>query len=220
MSNAFTRRFQQIVDQLAQGNKKQFAELTGKSPSHIYRICRGAGRPSMAYLQDLYDEFRIDLNWLLTGEESGSQQSMGLALNSDLVYAPKFDVEASAGFGALVQAEEITENFAFNKSWLSSQLRVSSENIAFVNVSGDSMLPTLDDGDMVLVDMSQQQVHHEGIYLLHTDDGLMAKRIKNKNGGTLEIISDNPNYPSWVIQPTEDNQTQIAGKIVWCGRSL
>ena len=172
MTTAFSRRFQAIVDQLTKGNKKQFAELTGKSKSHIYKICRGASRPSMAYLEHLYDEFRIDLNWLLTGETS-SEQSLGGA-GQDLVFVPKFDVEASAGFGSVAQSEEVADSFAFNKRWLSSQLGVHSEQVAFVSVKGDSMQPTLEDGDMILVDLSHQQVNCEGIYLLQTDDGLMA----------------------------------------------
>ncbi|GAA3927924.1 helix-turn-helix transcriptional regulator [Litoribacillus peritrichatus] len=218
MSTPFSRRFQLVVDQLCQGNKKQFAELTGKSASHIYKICRGMSRPSMAYLQALYDEFKVDLNWLLTGEESSAQKA-GTMSSKDLVFAPMFDVEASAGSGTLVQSEEAVENFGFNKSWLSSHLRVSSDDLAFVTVNGDSMLPTLEDGDMILVDMSQQQVNREGIYLIHTEDGLMTKRLKaDKNA--LNVISDNPEYPSWTIDPQNAEQHRIAGKVVWNGRKV
>lgn len=219
MSHSLASRFQMVVDQLAAGNKKQFAQLTGKSASHVYKICRGISRPSMAYLQSLYDEFKVDLNWLLTGEESEGPQT-GELPNKDLVYAPLFDVEASAGGGAPVLNEDITDNFAFNKQWLSSQLRVSSENIAFVTVSGDSMEPTLDDGDLILVDMSHQQVQREGIFLVQNHDGLFAKRLKQARDGGLQVISDNPEYPSWLISPADDEQSRVVGKVVWCGRKL
>ena len=219
MSHSLASRFQMVVDQLSKGNKKQFASLTGKSASHIYKICRGSSRPSMAYLQSLYDEFKVDLNWLLTGEESSGQQTGSLP-NKDLVYAPLFDIQASAGGGAPVLNENITDNFAFNKQWLSSQLRVSSDNIAFVTVRGDSMVPTLDDGDLILVDMSQQQVNHEGIFLLQTDDGLFTKRLKQARNGALQVISDNPQHPTWLIEPAKDEQNRVIGKVVWCGRTL
>ncbi|MFT4925596.1 MAG: phage repressor protein C with HTH and peptisase S24 domain [Phenylobacterium sp.] len=219
MSTAFANRFGLIVDQLAKGNKKHFAELTGKSVSHVYKICRGMSRPSMNYLQGLYDEFKVDLNWLLTGEESHGQVT-GEVIDKDLVFAPMFDVQASAGYGSLVGSEDITESFGFNKSWLSSQLRVSSDNIAFVTVSGESMQPTLDDGDMILVDLSDQQVRAEDIYLLQTDGSLMTKRLKKARNGELQVISDNPQYPSWSIKPSEDEQSQVVGKVVWCGRKL
>ncbi|MFT5163075.1 MAG: phage repressor protein C with HTH and peptisase S24 domain [Alteromonadaceae bacterium] len=220
MSNSFASRFALVVDQLAQGNKKHFAELTGKSVSHIYKICRGMSRPSMSYVQELYDEFKVDLNWLLTGQASQSEQPTGEMPTRDLVFAPMFDVQASAGYGSLVESETVTESFGFNKSWLSSQLRVSSDNIAFITVSGESMQPTLDDGDMILVDLSQQQVQNEDIYLLQTDGALVTKRLKQQRGGKLEVISDNPRYPSSVITPNEDEHCQVVGKVVWCGRRL
>lgn len=220
MSNSLASRFQLVVDQLTKGNKKQFSELTGKSSSHIYKICKGKSRPSMAYLQELYDNFQIDLNWLLTGQESEGSSVTGSVNSNDLVHAPMFDVQASAGAGMTVNSEEITENFAFNKHWLSSQLGVHSEQVAFVTVSGDSMLPTLEEGDMILVDMSQQQVQREGIYLLQTEGGLITKRLINKKVGELEVISDNSDYPSWTIDAQNSEQTQIAGKVVWSARAL
>ncbi len=70
MATAFSRRFVTLVEQVTAGNKRQFALLTGKSPSHIYRICRGLSRPSMNYIERLYEMFAIDLNWLLTGEQN------------------------------------------------------------------------------------------------------------------------------------------------------
>jgi phage repressor protein C with HTH and peptisase S24 domain len=219
MSSAFASRFQLVVDQLAQGNKKQFAEITGKSASHIYKICRGMSRPSMAYLQELYDEYRVDLTWLLTGEHSAGAQVAGTPNNSELVFAPMFDVQASAGLGSEVIAEDIEDYFAFNKSFLSRQLNVSSEQLVFVTISGDSMLPTLHDADRVLVDMSQKNVTAEGLYLLQSEDGLMAKRLQD-NKGELLVISDNPEYENWTISRHAREINPVAGKIVWCARTI
>jgi phage repressor protein C with HTH and peptisase S24 domain len=217
MSTAFARRFQLVVDQLAQGNKKHFAEITGKSASHIYKICRGMSRPSMAYLQELYGEYKVDLTWLLTGEHNESAQVTGTPSNSDLVFAPMFDVQASAGMGSDVVAEDIEDYFAFNKSFLSRQLNVSSQELVFVTISGDSMLPTLHDGDRVLVDMSQKIVSHEGLYLLQSENGLMAKRLSD-NEGVLRVVSDNSEYENWTIAASAREANPIAGKIVWCAR--
>ncbi|MTI12479.1 XRE family transcriptional regulator [Sansalvadorimonas verongulae] len=219
-SSAFARRFQLVVDQLTQGNKKQFAQLTGKSASHIYKICRGVSRPSMAYLESLYQEYRVDLTWLLTGEQSDSAQPTGALPSKDLVYAPMFDVQASAGMGTDVQAEDISDYFAFTKSFLSSQLGVSGEHLAFISIRGDSMQPTLYDGDRVLVDISRKVVQNEGLYLLQTDDGLMAKRLKPLKKNSLQVTSDNPEYPSWVIQADERDNNPVAGRIMWCARSV
>jgi len=82
------------------------------------------------------------------------------------------------------------------------------------------MLPTLNDGDDVLVDMSDKLVHKEGIYLLHTPDGLMAKRLKQGREGVLQVISDNPLFDSWNVEPKDREHNQVVGKVVWCARSI
>lgn len=216
MSTAFSRRFLTLVDQITDGNKKRFAEITGRSASTIYRICRG-GRPSLAYLEALSEQFKIDLNWLITGEKASEE--INTNRKSELVIAPKFDVEASAGFGQVGFSEDISEHFGFSKQWLSSHLGVHSEQLAFVSVRGDSMQPTLEDGDMILIDMSQKQAHKEDVYLLHTEDGLMTKRLKPiKN--SIKVISDNADYPSWEISAANAEQTGIVGKVVWFGRDI
>jgi phage repressor protein C with HTH and peptisase S24 domain len=159
----------------------------------------------------------VDLTWLLTGEHNESAQVTGTPSNSDLVFAPMFDVQASAGMGSDVVAEDIEDYFAFNKSFLSRQLNVSSQELVFVTISGDSMLPTLHDGDRVLVDMSQKIVSHEGLYLLQSENGLMAKRLSD-NEGVLRVVSDNSEYENWTIAASAREANPIAGKIVWCAR--
>ena len=201
-SGALARRFQYLVDQLAKGNKKQFAELTGKSASHVYKICRGASRPSLAYLEQLNDAFRIDLNWLLTGEQADRTEPVAKASNDDLVHAPMFDVQASAGMGMDVHSEDISDYFTFNKQWLSRELGVSGDQLVFVTVSGDSMEPTLFDGDRVLVDMGKKSINSHSAYLLHTEQGLLVKRLVTKEAGTIQVISDNPTYDAWQVNTT------------------
>ena len=216
MATAFSRRFVTLVEQVTAGNKRQFALLTGKSPSHIYRICRGLSRPSMNYIERLYEMFAIDLNWLLTGEQN---QSSATANNQELTVVPMLDIEASAGTGSITGIETTTEQFALNKRWLSNQLGVYSEQLAFVSIRGDSMEPTLQDGDMVLVDLSQQQPSNAAVFIIQTEDGLMAKRIVPKQHH-MEVISDNPAYPNWHITPENAEQHGISGRVVWCGRAI
>lgn len=217
MSTAFSRRFLSLIDQITEGNKKRFAEVTGRSASTIYRLCRGGSRPSLAYLEQLSEQFSIDLNWLITGQRATDDVTNNT--KPDMVLAPKFDVEASAGFGQVGAGEEISDHFGFSKQWLSSQLGVHSEQLAFVSVRGGSMQPTLEHGDMILVDMSQKQAHKEDIYLVHTEDGLLTKRLKPFSGG-VKVISDNPEYPSFEITHATGEQARIVGRVVWFGRDI
>ena len=149
---SLSQRFTHLIDTLCDGNKAQFAQLTGKSPSHVYKICRGQSRPSMRYLLEIYEQLNVDMTWLLTGDNAdAAPKYKPTDASNDLVYAPILDVQASAGFGATGFSEELQDQFVLDRQWLSRHLRISGDQLAFIHVSGDSMLPTLENGDMLTV---------------------------------------------------------------------
>ena len=47
-----------------------------------------------------------------------------------------------------------------------------------MTVMGDSMEPTLFDGDLVLVDLSRKDLAQEGIFAVRIYDGLAVKRLQ------------------------------------------
>ena len=84
---------------------------------------------------------------------------------------------------------------------------------------GDSMSPTLDDGDQILVDTRETSPEREGIYVIRTDDVLNVKRVSaNPATGLLTIKSDNPLYDTWA--DVDPKTVQIIGKVLWAGRKL
>lgn len=135
-----------------------------------------------------------------------------------LMMVPKLDVEASAGPGAAPGLEATLGHYGFDRQWLQ---RISSgrpETLSIVRVRGDSMAPTLIDGDDILVERSGGSVKlRDGIYVLQRDDALLVKRVTlTPNPGRLHIASDNPAYPSWPDCGAAD--VQIIGRVVWSGR--
>ena len=68
-----------------------------------------------------------------------------------LVQIPVLDVEASAGHGALAGNEAKAGQFGFDDKWLRKLTQAKPTNLSIIKVTGDSMEPTLHDGDEVLV---------------------------------------------------------------------
>ena len=85
-------------------------------------------------------------------------------------------------------------------------------------VAGDSMSPTLNEGDMVMVDMGQQSVTSGKIYMLRVGEELMMKRLENRPNGILLIRSDNPTYEAIELQTHVENDVEIFGRMVWSCR--
>ncbi len=68
-----------------------------------------------------------------------------------MILVPKLAIGASAGAGASVDGEPVEGEVAFDPKWLRG-LGADPRALSIIRVEGDSMAPTLDDGDDILVD--------------------------------------------------------------------
>lgn len=189
------------------------SRMLGRNPSYIQQfIKRGSPRT-------LDSEDRRILASFLGVDE----QVLGGPANTEvdgLIEIPVLDVEASAGFGAIASSENAQTRFGFDERWLRDLTSAKSASLSIVRVAGDSMEPTLSDGDEVLVDASDHASRlRDGIYVLRADDALVVKRIAIKPGGRqITIASDNPAYPTW--NDMDRTEVHIVGRVIWFGRSL
>ena len=137
-----------------------------------------------------------------------------------LQQVPVLDVYASAGHGAADFSEARRTTIGFDPRWLRDRTKGSADGLSVIQVKGDSMAPTLADGDDVLVDRKDGVGRlRDGIYVLRLDDSLMVKRLaRNPSGRGISIRSDNPDYPSW--QNIELGRIDIVGRVLWFGRTL
>ena len=72
-------------------------------------------------------------------------------MRDGLIEIPVLNVDASAGFGAIAESETAHTRFGFDERWLGRLTRAKSASLSIIHVLGDSMEPTLSDGDEVLV---------------------------------------------------------------------
>ena len=140
--------------------------------------------------------------------------------NSGTTRVPRLSIQASAGPGRLVDGEFAVGAYSFDKAWLKGISRARPTDLSIIKVSGDSMAPTLTDGDDVLVDQSDAATHiRDGIYVFRSNDVLLVKRVAlDPTAGTLTISSDNAAYPTW--RDCKVDNVSIAGRVIWIGRTL
>ena len=141
------------------------------------------------------------------------------ATPDDYVLIPYLDVGASAGGGAEAGPESAVAVLAFQSGWVRGVSSGRPEALSVIRVEGDSMLPTLADGDNILVDTDDRERLRDGIYVLRTDDALLVKRLSvNPATKRLTIRSDNDAYPSW--DNCDPATVSVIGRVVWVGRRL
>ncbi|MCB2014113.1 MAG: S24 family peptidase [Sphingobium sp.] len=134
---------------------------------------------------------------------------------------PKLEIEVSAGMGTIVDGEYTAASVGFDLHWLRN-LGLNPENLSIIDVKGESMAPTLSNGDTVMVDMSDRAERlRDGIYVLRLDDALMVKRVSlspRRERRALTISSDNPHFPTW--EDIDPALVDIVGRVVWASRIL
>ncbi len=126
------------------------------------------------------------------------------------VDVPRLALGASAGPGALTAEEQPIGAFRFAERWLRGQ-GLDPATLSAIAVTGDSMEPTLRDGDEILVDRSQRPLR-DGIHVVRLDDALLVKRLETGRPGVLSLLSDNPAYRVIEVSP---GAVEVIGRVVW-----
>lgn len=143
-----------------------------------------------------------------------------LPIGDDLEQVPFFHTVASAGFGAINQDVYLPDDYiGLSTQWLNSK-GLHKTSLTFILAEGDSMYPTIYNGDMLLVDRSRNQLKDGKIYVVRSGDQLWVKRIQGIIGG-IRLISDNKDVYAPVDVIFNDGlDFQVIGQVVFVGHDL
>ena len=126
----------------------------------------------------------------------------------------RIDVEASAGPGALSGDDPSAAPMLLDPRLIET-LGLDPARAAMLRARGDSMEPTIADGDQIVVDERDVRVTaNPAVFVLRIDGVLLVKRVSRRAEG-VRVASDNPAYPAFVAEGAE-----IIGRVVWLARVL
>jgi len=128
------------------------------------------------------------------------------------------EVAASAGPGALAATEHPDSVVAFARRFLRDQGAVP-ERCSIIRARGDSMVPTIPDASLLIVDHSQVEVANGCIMVISVGDDLLVKRVRRRLDGLIDLVSDNPNYPPETIGRDTVEQLRVVGRVVYFCRT-
>ena len=158
----------------------------------------------------------------LTGETSDPADGAPAPAPPDypVITVPEYDVRLSAGGGALIERENQSGVWQFSRAYLVDELRLRPQDLAIVEVQGDSMEPTLRTGDRVLIDHSSRNPALPGVYAIWDSSATVVKRLEKVPGADppeVVLISDNKAHGEYRVPADLVN---VIGRVVWFARRL
>lgn len=189
-------------------SQRELARRLGTTHVTVSNWIKGASEPNEEGLEKLCEFFSVTPAYIKYGD--GNAPAGQTIITDDVISIPLINANVSCGYGFLNDSELILIRFVrvsiefIRRYCPAANLRALQIMTAF----GDSMEPTLSEGDSVIVDVSEKTVKRDGLYVLRIGDGLFVKRIQVTPKG-LRLISDNPLYHP--IDSTED-ELEVIGR--------
>ena len=238
---SFACRLKEVANEFKSANA--LSKAAGVSQSGMQKWLNGVSEPGRDKLVALAKVAGVSVEWLATGRgPKAPPQDLPTGLHrpvifnspndlsDDYILIPLFDQAAAAGDGALALELEHDESgarpssetrLAFLKAWLRGHKGLHPSKLFLLTVAGDSMEPTLSQGDVVLVDRSTKRVTNDGLYIVRLDDSLLVKRVQAMPGGILQVTSDNQAYAPFTLRlEDEGRDVAIIGRVVWVGKEM
>lgn len=167
----------------------------------------------------LKEEHRKKLATILNVPE---QELTDLPLNNEspeMVPIEIIDASASCGKGIQNFNPVPIGKYLISFKNLKEITASAPENIKIIRARGDSMEPTINDSDVIWVDISYRGIDGDGIYLFRSGSQLLAKRVRvNLIDGSVVISSDNKKYEPFSANKVED--IVVIGKVISINKML
>lgn len=197
-------KFVKEIRDKARLSQRKFAEILNCSGAYIGQVETGE-----TYLSEkIYKEIIKNFAHLANDKQD------------DCINIPvRGEVESSMGYGVMVYDETQTSTYAFSRK-LAQDLGINLEESQIIFGRGNSMEPTIQGGDSLLVDLSKKEIIDGNIYCIRYDGQLLTKRLQKISRSHIKIISDNKDYDPILIDFKKEINIdfEIIGEVRWAGR--
>jgi len=217
------------------GTRPEAAAAMGLSDDQLGRIIKEKAVPTLPAIAGLAKASGCTLEWLAFDQGSQfAETSFAVpivakvaakvmattnydSVLADTVLVPRYDVRFSAGPGASGGDDRIVATLPFSRRYLEGVLRCALDDVAIGEADGDSMEPTIGDGDLLMVHLKRKRISDGHIFVLRLADELVVKRVQRELDGSLILMSDNKAYADRRLTQAEADQVDVIGRLIWSG---
>lgn len=156
----------------------------------------------------------VNLLWLATGE--GAMEAGELPLRTGMETLTRITLYEPDAAGEGKSNGKQFRALAFCRKWLGIH-GLEARDLTAMQIRGNSMEPTIRNGDTALIDLGQKEIVDGDLFLVRDAGASLLKRVQRQLGGKLRLVCDNPNYP---VVECRESAVEIIGRVVWRGSLL
>lgn len=201
-------------------DQSALARRVGCTPAAINQILNGRTTVSR-FLPEIARELDVNIDWLrgrIDEPGRGMVSKEDIAEQLDAVMIPQVEIGLSMGGGSELEDWPVVQMVPLSRTWLRSLTTSPASELMVARGDGDSMMPTILDGDLVIIDRAQNTPRQQDrIWALAYGGWGMVKRLRALPDGTLQINSDNP-----AVSPIHatDDEAHIIGRVIGVVRRI
>lgn len=210
-ADGFARR---LAEAIAPEKPTHFALRIGLPPTTVSKYLRAgaANGPRLDIVARMAEATGTSLDWLVWGRG----EAVG---DGDVVRVARYDATLAAGAGSWNEGKRRLDDMPFTSTFFQKKLgRTSGAGFAVLEARGDSMEPSISDGDLLLVDEADSRII-DGVFAFLLDDEARVKRFRRRLDG-ISIISDNSIYDAEELATDQLDRITIIGRVRWVGKVL
>lgn len=208
-------RIAEIAD--AVGGNSALAKICDVAEGTVRNWRTGPSEPAASNLVAVARAGNVTVEWLATGKEP---KDPALVMSAEgYLQVPFYDTRLVSVGNDLFDAEPATQSIMVPASWPAESVGTSSSSLAFVRMGGDSMKPTLRDGDLLLIDRNDQVVSNS-VYVFFWSGVIFIQRLQQTLNGVV-FFQEGDLEPSKMPDFVEfEGRNGIVGRVLWSGRKL
>ena len=209
-----SQMLQKLIDEKYNGSQIEFCRKSGKKEAQVTQWLNGHRNMKDVTAREIEADLGLqqfyfeDISTILGNNE------IDLENNPDYPTIKKVKLRVSAGItGFTIDSyEPDTTLQAFKAEWFTKNGFVPSKMLALI-VSGESMEPTLYDGDTVVINTADTNLKDGEVFVFNLDGEVVIKRAV-KDSGQWWLDSDNKNNTRFTRKACPDGICIPIGRVV------
>lgn len=212
-------KLRQLIDERYDGKVARLAAFLDMKPPQLHRWLSGGQGVHENSARAIERDCGLPPGWLDLPPDAPPLPEASIPSDDDYALIPQYSARAACGPAYHNGHVEVRGGLAFKRDWL-TRMGLRPESLSVIAADGDSMAPTIHDGEVLLIDHSDIEPRDGKVFALARGDELVVKRLARDFGGGWIVRSDNADKARFGDFHVSDGAVRIVGRVVWRGGGL